>query len=347
MIRTNETLKRVLLVKPGGVWYLNFMVIFVVFVAIYANLDTPIVESFNPYKPAFINPHFQNPDSNSFDNKEYQSPFAPTSRGSEKSKQATRNYFRPRASRIDPNIYRAQKNSMRLTVRFAQEDNSFEHLYENRFLSQFGDADNIWNLEGVINEAKRRCLLANPDYLFNREQFLELAVEDNKLTINGLGEAMALMQAEAQMVLTNPTRGINKGLDSICTVKEPFSTCTHVEVTRPVGSKILFNQRFNNPKLNQDVYKEAYALGKKKFLQAKKWSLKYAAEHRAVSNSTDFTKLPLNPNNVLILVDLFDVPPEEKHLVKDAFRAGVEDKAQSSLPSQAPIKDQPLIQFIN
>lgn len=174
------------------------------------------------------------------------------------------------------------------------------------------------------------------------EKFLELATE-GKVTINGIGEAMSLMQVETQMFLTDPVRGPYKGIDAICSVNEPFERCTHVEITRPVGAKILENQR----KSKQSVYQEAYDLGQKKFVQAKKWSLKYASEHNAVDSSTDLSKLPENPNNVVIVNDLFDVPPSEKRLVQRAFRAGVEDKMWSELSSWAPIEGQPLIKFIN
>ena len=146
-------------------------------------------------------------------------------------------------------------------------------------------------------------------------KFNQLAYDSvrNKHTRISIDEARAVVQAELQNVVIEPTRGNQleaRRVDLDFKVQGPHPW-THVDIKQPIGSKSLMKQA-------QTISLEdmAYKIGQKIVAQ----------KHRFVGLENG----PVSPENVGHIVDLCYVPSSEKAIVKQNVLQGALDKGSDA-----------------
>ena len=146
-------------------------------------------------------------------------------------------------------------------------------------------------------------------------KFNQLAYDSgrNKHTRISIDEARAVVQAELQNVVIEPTRGNQleaRRVDLDFKVQGPHPW-THVDIKQPIGSKSLMKQA-------QTISLEdmAYKIGQKIVAQ----------KHRFVGLENG----PVSSENVGHIVDLCYVPSSEKAIVKQNVLQGAVDKGSDA-----------------
>ncbi|MGK0366829.1 MAG: hypothetical protein ACI85O_003906, partial [Saprospiraceae bacterium] len=195
------------------------------------------------------------------------------------------------------------------------------------FIKNNGDVD----LDQCLNEVNRRASeIGCTNFVCSIERFEALATEDGELTNSTAREAITILQGEMEGYYKNARResyglGI-KGPDFIAEGLGELQSITHVEIKNPVGSsiKITGNQ-------TSSISKQGKTIGKKLVYQQNFWSnINETSKLKAVNHTASF---PQSPNNLLGLVDSFDVPFIEKAFMEESVLKGS--------------KNNPNIKFIN
>lgn len=166
------------------------------------------------------------------------------------------------------------------------------------------------NLEKCLDEVNRRAsVIGRTDFECSLERFKALATENGELTIIGAREAITVLQGEMQGYYTDARRenyGLNvKGPDFLVKGLGDFQNVTHVEIKNPVGSAIKIAN-------GQDpsISKQGKGIGQKIVFQQKLWS---KPDLESIFPTVNLTaSFPQAPNNMLGVVDNFDVPYSEK-----------------------------------
>jgi hypothetical protein len=105
------------------------------------------------------------------------------------------------------------------------------------------------------------------------------------------------------------------GPDFIVEGRGKFQSITHVEVKNPVGSAI---KKFNNQ--TTSISRQGRQVGKKILYQQNFWS--DPMEVNKLKSFDPQATLAQSPENVLGLIDLYDVPMHEKKAMEDSIIKG-------------------------
>lgn len=176
------------------------------------------------------------------------------------------------------------------------------------------------NLNKCLNEVNRRALeIGCPNFECSLDRFIALATENGKLSNATAREAITVLQGEMEGYYKNPRRekyGLNvTGLDFLVDGLGEFKNITHVEIKNPVGSaiKIANGQEAS-------ISRQGRKIGEKLVYQQNRWS--NTSKTNAIKTLNRTASLPQSPNNVLGLVDNFDVPSSEKTLMEGSILKG-------------------------
>jgi hypothetical protein len=176
------------------------------------------------------------------------------------------------------------------------------------------------DLNQAFNEVNRRAsAIGCETFDCSFDRFKELATECGETKENGVREAITILQGEMQGYYTNARRedyGQDiKGPDFIVEGLGNFQSITHVEIKNPVGSaiKIASGQKGS-------IAKQGKKIGAKIVYQQNFWS--NTAETSELENINPTASLPQSTNNILGLVDNFDVPSSEKAFMEASVLKG-------------------------
>ena len=176
------------------------------------------------------------------------------------------------------------------------------------------------DLHKCLDEVNRRASeIGCTDFECSLERFKALATENGKLTSTTAREAITILQGEMQGYYTNAQRedyGLNvKGPDFLVEGLGEFQNITHVEVKNPVGSaiKIANGQKGS-------IAKQGKKIGAKIVYQQNYWS--NTTKTSELENLNPTASLPQSPNNILGVVDNFDVPCSEKAFMEASVLKG-------------------------
>ena len=173
------------------------------------------------------------------------------------------------------------------------------------------------DLQAAFDEVNRRASeIGCENFKCSFERFKALATENGKINAQSTREAISALQGEMLGYYTKTERidygpGI-KGIDFKVKGLGAFKHITHVEQKNPVGSEI---KKANNQ--NPSISKQGKKIGAKLFYQKNFWSDKTKTSQLENLNSN--APLPKSPDNILGLVDNFDVPVAEKPLMKSSI----------------------------
>lgn len=169
-----------------------------------------------------------------------------------------------------------------------------------------------------LNEVNQRALaIGCTDFECSLERFKALATENGKLTT--AREAITILQGEMLGYYKNARRedyGQNvKGPDFVVEGLEEFENITHVEVKNAVGSaiKIANGQKGS-------IARQGRQIGAKLVYQQNYWS--NTSKTSELENINPAASLPESPNNILGVVDNFDVPSSEKAFMEASVLKG-------------------------
>jgi hypothetical protein len=170
-------------------------------------------------------------------------------------------------------------------------------------------------MSGFVKNGKIGCT----DFECSFERFKDLATENGDVTSTTAREAITILQGEMQGYYTNAVRedyGLNvKGPDFIVEGLGKFENITHVEVKNPVGSaiKIANGQKGS-------IAKQGKKIGAKIVYQQNFWS--NTTKTSELENLNPIASLPASSNNILGVVDNFDVPSSEKAFMEASVLKG-------------------------
>lgn len=138
---------------------------------------------------------------------------------------------------------------------------------------------------------------------------MSLATENDELTASSAREAISALQGEMQGLYKNVRRedygSSIRGLDFRVDGLGSYKNVTHLEVKNPVGSEILRN---TNQKAS--VARQGKSIGSTITNQKKIWSdSDMIGSRQGINLNASF---PKSVDNVLGLIDTFDVPVTEK-----------------------------------
>ena len=179
------------------------------------------------------------------------------------------------------------------------------------------------DLHKCLNEVNRRASeIGCTNFECSIERFRALATENGKLTNITAREAITILQGEMHGYYTNARRedyglyGLNvTGLDFVVAGLGEFENITHVEVKNPVGSAIKIANGQNG-----SINKQGKKIGAKLVSQQNYWS--NTTETSELENLNPTASFPQSPNNVLGVVDNFDVPSSEKAFMEASVLKG-------------------------
>ena len=176
------------------------------------------------------------------------------------------------------------------------------------------------DLNKCLNEVKRRAFeLGCTDFDCSLERFRALATENGDLNDRGAKEAITILQGEMLGFYKNSRRedyGSNiTGPDFIVEGVGVFKDITHVEVKNPVGSMIKIVS-----KQSASISRQGKNIGAKLRYQQSFWSDK--TKTSKLENVNSIALFPQSSNNVLGLVDNFDVPSNEKAFMEASIIRG-------------------------
>jgi hypothetical protein len=170
-----------------------------------------------------------------------------------------------------------------------------------------------------IDEINRRVEeMGYPEFKCSLERFIALATEVGNMTKEGAKEAITVLEGEAKGWYEDVRRedfGV-QGIDFVAKGKGDFKGITHIEVKNPVGSAIL--KASKAPKIGV-IYK-GKRIGEKILFQKNYWSSDVPLTTIEGINPNAF--FPESPNQILALVDLFDVPIFEKAQMQGSILKG-------------------------
>jgi hypothetical protein len=176
------------------------------------------------------------------------------------------------------------------------------------------------DLHKCLDEVNRRALeIGCTDFGCSLERFKALATENGELTSTTAREAITILQGEMHGYYTNARRedyGRNvKGPDFIVEGLGNFQSVTHVEIKNPVGSaiKIANGQKGS-------IAKQGKKIGAKIVYQQNFWS--NTTKTSELENINPTASLPQSTNNILGVVDNFDVPSSEKAFMEASVLKG-------------------------
>lgn len=241
-------------------------------------------------------------------------------------------YIHPNGAIIKPNggIYGNQPKSYpynfnkvggRLTLRMSNSGQSSSSVQQvaNFFTVRRNQAVVNWDLAyGEVN--RRAQVIGNENFKCSMQRFKALSRENNRVTQGSVREAISALQGEMLGYYTNTVRvdygkGVS-GVDFKVEGKGEFSHITHLEIKNSVGSKIEQASRGKT-----DIGKQARGIGAKISKQQVNWSNPNYYNDRTKFPHIDLTApFPESPDNVLGLVDEFDVPSSEKSIMENETR---------------------------
>ena len=176
------------------------------------------------------------------------------------------------------------------------------------------------NLHKRLDEVNRKTSeIGCTDFECSLERFKALATENGKLTSTTAREAITILQGEMEGHYENARRedyGQNvKGPDFVVEGLEEFENITHVEVKNPVGSaiKIANGQKGS-------IARQGRQIGAKLVYQQNYWS--NPSKTSELENINPAASLQESPNNILGVVDNFDVPSSEKAFMEASVLKG-------------------------
>lgn len=166
------------------------------------------------------------------------------------------------------------------------------------------------DLNKCLNEVNRRASeIGCTNFECSLERFRELATETGEITNSTAREAITILQGEMYGYYRNARHedyGLGvKGPDFLVDGLGEFENITHVEVKNPVGSAI---KKANN--LSGSIGRQGKNIGLKIAYQKNYWSNTNRTSQ--IKNLDPTSSLPQSPDNVLGLVDNFDVTPSER-----------------------------------
>lgn len=180
------------------------------------------------------------------------------------------------------------------------------------------------DLQKCLDEVNHRASeIGCTDFECSLERFKALATENNELTSTTAREAITILQGEMHGFYKNARRedyGLAvKGPDFIVEGLGNFQNVTHVEIKNPVGSaiKIANGQKGS-------IAKQGKKIGAKLVYQQNFWS--NTTKTSEIENLNPTASLPQSPNNVLGVVDNFDVPSSEKAFMEASILKGSQNK---------------------
>jgi len=179
------------------------------------------------------------------------------------------------------------------------------------------------DLHKCLDEVNRRASeIGCTDFECSLDHFKALATENGKLTSTTAREAITILQGEMQGYYTNARRedyGLKvKGLDFVVEGLSEFQNITHVEVKNPVGSAIKIANGQNG-----SIAKQGKKIGAKIVYQQNYWS--NTTKTSELENLNPTASLPQSPNNLLGVVDNYDVTSIEKPFMEENILKGSEN----------------------
>ena len=209
-----------------------------------------------------------------------------------------------------------QNSSTQLTLS-SKPNNQSQNQPLNSQIYNFVNKDGTVNLKEAYQEMKRRAkILAPADWDCSFTRFKELSTEDKSITPGSTREAISGLQGEMLGFYKDLTRenygeGV-KGPDFTAKGLGPYKDITHVEAKGPVGSaiKVAMGQK-------KSIANQGKSIGQKLNYQKDFWSNKENTSSIPTINKD--ACFPETPENVLGLVDNFDVPVEEKSTMKQVI----------------------------
>jgi hypothetical protein len=176
------------------------------------------------------------------------------------------------------------------------------------------------DLHKCLNEVNRRASeIGCTDFECSLERFKALATENGELTNTTAREAITILQGEMHGYYTNARRedyGLDvKGPDFIVEGLGNFQSATHVEIKNPVGSAIKIAN-----KQKGSIAKQGKSIGEKIVYQQNFWS--NPVKTSEIENINLTASFPQSTNNILAMVDNFDVPYNEKAFMEASILKG-------------------------
>jgi hypothetical protein len=207
-------------------------------------------------------------------------------------------------------------------------------------------------IEKVYEEAVRRAKKNDPNSNCDFERIQQLVTEHTETKRQRLyaaKETITAVQAETEGIfkpgsgrrvyLGTNDDGPIQGLDMAVEGTGRWSHITHVDFKNPVGTKIVAEQKKNNqpiPESTAAIAKDNIKIKK----TAKDTVKKMKGQIAHWTNQTKYSKvpgiiknpdLPKSPDNILMIVDLFDVPEFEKAELKREMIAAAEGKIKNMI----------------
>ena len=181
----------------------------------------------------------------------------------------------------------------------------------------------LLDVEKFQQEVARQAIeLGNPNYFISKDRILQLSTERGEITFQSSREAMSIIKGEILGFWKDsyrPDYGLVQGPDFIVTGLDKFQPITHVEIKNPVGTKIL-----RNTNQLKTVYKQGVSIGGRSAYQRILWS--DPARREKVENydaASIKSAFPKTPENMLVVVDLDDVPKfEQGDVIKGIQKKG-------------------------
>jgi hypothetical protein len=233
-------------------------------------------------------------------------------------------------------------------------DSKFECKADTTTKTQAGllyvDDDKNVIIEKVYEEAVRRAKKIDPSSDCDFERIQQLVTEhtenDKDQRIYAAKETITAVQAEAEGIFKRGSGrrvnlGYNKdgpiqGLDMAVEGTGRWSHITHVDFKNPVGEKIRAKQD-DSPK---PIPESTAAIPKRKIKEIKENIKKMKGQIKFWTNETKYSTvpgivknpdLPKSPDNILMIIDLFDVPEPEKAEMKREMMAAAEGKIKNMI----------------
>lgn len=179
------------------------------------------------------------------------------------------------------------------------------------------------NLREAFNEVNRRASeMGCENFECSFERFKELATECGEIDDRHAREAITILHGEMQGYYKNARRidyGLNvKSIDFRVDGLGKFANITHAEAKNAVGSGIQIADGFE-----ANIWKQGRSIGKKSVWQKNFWS--NTTRTIEVPNIKPDADLPESVNNILTVVDVFDVPTSEKERMGSAINSGAKN----------------------
>lgn len=181
--------------------------------------------------------------------------------------------------------------------------------------STFTNEDESVNLDMGYREVLRRARFYT-DFERSFDRFIGLASENGKTTPDTMRAAITALQLEADGVVSNVRRdpvAEANGVKAFDYLADGPNGETHLEVKGPVGSEIR-----KTAGLGPSITKQG-KIGFKIRNQLNYWFN---------PNNTDRLKVtqPESRNKVIVVTDMFDVPPQEKSQMQSAINYGIKEE---------------------